>query len=137
MSGFFLDTNVIVYAFSDDPRRVRAAELLGDRPIVSVQNLNEFASVARRKLKIPWDEVSDALALIESSCARILPLTLELHHLGVEAASRFGLGIYDAMIVAAALETGCDRLYSEDMHHGLVIDGRVSIENPFRVQDPR
>ena len=46
-------------------------------------------------------------------------------------AERFRLSVYDGLIVAAALETGCDVLYSEDMHHGLVVDRRLRIENPF------
>jgi len=58
-------------------------------------------------------------------------LDLALHQLGLRLAERYTLSIYDGMIAAAAVVAGCDILYSEDMHHGLVIDGRVRIVNPF------
>ena len=58
-------------------------------------------------------------------------LDLALHQLGLRLAESYTLSIYDGMIAAAAVVAGCDILYSEDMHHGLVIDGRVRIVNPF------
>ena len=56
---------------------------------------------------------------------------LDLHLLGVELAERYNLSLYDGMIVAAALTADCDILYSEDMHAGLIIDGRLTVVNPF------
>ena len=64
-------------------------------------------------------------------CESPRPLTFELHDRGLELADRWELSVYDSMIVAAALHAGCDTLYSEDMRHGLVIDGRLTITNPF------
>lgn len=46
-------------------------------------------------------------------------------------AERYGLKVYDAMIVAAAILTGCEILYSEDMQNGLLIDHQLCICNPF------
>jgi predicted nucleic acid-binding protein len=62
----------------------------------------------------------------------IEPITLEVHLTGLMLAQRYRLSIYDTMIAAAALHADCDVLFSEDMHHGMVIDNRLRIVNPFR-----
>ena len=59
------------------------------------------------------------------------PITVEIHDTGLAMAERHGLSIYDAMIVASALHAGCDRLWTEDMQHGMKIEGRLRIANPF------
>jgi predicted nucleic acid-binding protein len=129
----FLDTNVLVYAFSGDPRSVKAEELLSRGCATSVQSLNEFASVARRKLGMSWAELSEALVALRKLCPIILPLDIETHSAGMELAERYGLSIFDALIVAAAMKGDCTTLWSEDMHDGLVIDDRLRIANPFKV----
>jgi len=127
----FLDSNILIYAYSTDARS-RVAQSLCEAPhILSVQSLNEFASVARRKIGFPWDRVIDSLIDVAALADRIIPLTFELHQLGLAVANRYDLQIYDAMIVAAALEADCDTLFSEDMHDGLVIEDRLIIRNPF------
>lgn len=66
---------------------------------------------------------------------RVHPITIETHHTGLALAERHGLSTYDAMIAAAALHAGCDRLWSEDMQHGMVFDEGLRIVNPFRAAD--
>ncbi|HLI65306.1 MAG TPA: PIN domain-containing protein [Caulobacteraceae bacterium] len=128
----FLDTNVLIYAFNRaDGRAVIADQLLASGGVVSVQVLNEFVAVARRKLRAPWPEVVEALAMIRRLCGDPLPLTVAAHEAAVEIASRHGYGIYDAMIVATALQHGCRTLYSEDMQDGRRFDLRLDIKNPF------
>ena len=127
----FLDTNVLLYLVSSDATKAdRAESLLADGGVISVQVLNEFANVGRRKAGLSWDEVIDILDLIRRRC-RVLELTAELHDVGVSLARRFSLSVYDAMIVAAALEAGSATHYSEDMQHGLRIDRALTILNPF------
>ena len=60
MAGEFLDTNVLIYAFTDDPRNQKAQELLGKGCVIGVQVLNEFTNVARRKLGMTWEELREA-----------------------------------------------------------------------------
>ena len=60
------------------------------------------------------------------------PVTIATHEQGLAIAERYGLPTFDAMIVASALDADCDQLWSEDMHHGLVVETRLRIENPFR-----
>jgi predicted nucleic acid-binding protein len=59
------------------------------------------------------------------------PLTVETHDRGIHVAERYKLSVYDSMIVAAALMAGCNTLYSEDMHDGLLINDQVRVFNPF------
>ena len=127
----FLDSNVLIYAYSDDVRSTSAQSLCERPHVLSVQSLNEFASIARRKLRFDWEIVTDALVDVVALAERIVPLTFELHEQGVVVAQRYGLQIYDAMIVSAALGADCEILFSEDMHHGLVIEDRLTIRNPF------
>jgi predicted nucleic acid-binding protein len=128
----FLDTNVLIYAVAlDDPRNARAEELLATGATISVQILNEFVSVARRKLSMPWPDVKEALDAFRVLCPFPLPITVELHEAALKISEQFGYGIYDGMVVAAALEAGCAILYSEDFQNGQTIDGRLTIRNPF------
>lgn len=127
----FIDTNVILYLLSEDSDKAdRAEELLSNGATISVQVLNEMANVTRRKLAMPWGQINELSSLIRSLCS-IEPLTVEMHERGLHIAERYRLGLYDAMIVAAALLAGCEILYSEDMHDGLIIDDQLRICNPF------
>ena len=127
----FFDTNVVLYLFSADAAKAdRAEELIARGGQISVQVLNELAAVARRKLAMSWREVGDILTHVRAIC-RVAPLTVETHERGLKVAQRFGLSVYDGMIVASALIAGCAILYSEDMQHSQVIDGQLTILNPF------
>ncbi|OYW60850.1 MAG: hypothetical protein B7Z40_19435 [Bosea sp. 12-68-7] len=127
----FLDTNVLVYAFSDDPRSARAEALLAKGCVSGVQALNEFANVARRKLAMEWREVREALDALRALLASVAPLDLAVHLAGIEIAERHRLSVYDAMMIAAALRLRCTTFWSEDLQDGLVVEGRLTIRNPF------
>lgn len=132
MPASFFDTNVLLYIASADPAKAdRAEKIIADGGIVSVQVLNEIAHVARRKMGMSWAETHAFLSIIRDLLA-VRPLTVDIHEAGLALAERYGLSTYDAMIAAAALEADCDRLWSEDMQHGMVIDNRLRIANPFR-----
>ena len=128
----FFDTNVLLYLLSgDDTRADRAEQELSAGGVISVQVLNEFASVASRKLKMSIAEIREVLATLRSACT-VVPMSEETHDVGVQIADKYGLSVYDAMIAASALLAGCNTLLSEDMQHGQVLDGRVKVRNPFR-----
>ncbi|MEE5091861.1 PIN domain-containing protein [Xanthomonas euvesicatoria] len=127
----FLDSNVVLYLLSQDAAKADDAEkLLQRRPVISVQVLNEVTHVCVRKLKMGWDEVGQFLALVREFC-KVLPLTVDVHDRARQLAERHQLSFYDACIVAAAAIEGCQTLYTEDMHHGLIIEESLSIRNPF------
>lgn len=127
----FIDTNVLLYLLSaDTAKAARAEEVVRSGGTISVQVLNEMANVMRRKLSMPWCEANEVLTLVRSMCP-CEPLTLEVHERGLLVAKRYGLSVYDGMIAAVALVSRCETLYSEDMQHGLLIDGQLRIQNPF------
>jgi len=128
----FFDTNVLVYVVGQKDERTATAEVLvANGGVVSVQVLNELASVSRRKLEMSWEEISDALAAIRVLCPSPVPLTIDTHDTGVRIAAKYGFQFYDALIAAAALEAECTTLYSEDFQDGQVIEGRLTVRNPF------
>ena len=132
MSRAFFDSNVLIYAYGRaDPRKSAAQALLTGGGVISVQCLNEFAAVSRGKIGMPWATLTEAIELIISLVDRVLPIGMAIHQNGRRLAERNQLSIYDGMIVAAALAADCDILYSEDMHDGLLVDGRLTIVNPF------
>lgn len=127
----FLDTNILLYLLSEDETKsVQAENTVAAGGVISVQVLNEFASVARRKLDLSFDEIREFLSHICMVCP-VMPVTVTVHDQGLRIAENYGLSIYDALIVAAALSAGCTTLYSEDMQDGQIIDAQLLIRNPF------
>lgn len=128
----FFDTNVLVYVVGQkDELTAKAEALVASGGVVSVQVLNELASVSRRKLGLSWEEIGDALAAIRVLCPSPKPLTIDTHEAGVRMADKYGFQLYDALIAAAALEADCTTLYSADFQDGQVIEGRLTVRNPF------
>ena len=128
----FFDTNVIVYAFQAGvPKQQAALDLLAAGGITSVQVLNEFASVARRKLGFDWAEIEGAVAAICVLLPDPTPLRLQTHLLALKMAERYGASFYDALVIATALEGNCAVLYTEDLQDGQRIE-EMEIRNPFR-----
>ncbi|GAA0608028.1 PIN domain-containing protein [Craurococcus roseus] len=131
--GVFFDANLLVHAvLQPDPRSERARDLLARGGAVSVQVLNEFANVARRKLREPWPEVAQALSDIRVLCSPPLPITLATHEAALGIAARLGYGFYDSLVIASALEAGCAKLCSEDMQDGQTVEGALTIRDPFK-----
>src|ERR687892_40036 len=127
----FYDTNVLLYLLSGDEAKAdRAEEVIAGGGIISVQVLNEFTSVAIRKLGMSWVEIREILSQVRAVCP-VEPITVEAHDRGLKIAERYGFSIYDAMIIASALLAGCATLYSEDMQDGQVFDEQLTIRNPF------
>lgn len=131
---FFLDTNVLVYAYtgqSNNKSDVANALIASGDAMVSAQVLNEFCNTIRRKfpallpdLHLAIDELVTALP--------VAPLSQETTRTAVHLSQRYGWSFYDALIVAAAQNSGCHVLLSEDMQHGMVIE-TLSIQNPFLI----
>ncbi|RUV76436.1 MAG: PIN domain-containing protein [Mesorhizobium sp.] len=132
MPGSFFDTNVLVYIASGDSVKADQAETaIAAGGAISVQVLNEFSNVARRKMRLSWMETHTFLSALRGLLT-VHPVTIETHETGLALAERYSFSIYDAMIAAAALHAGCDTLWSEDMQHGMALDEGLRIANPFR-----
>lgn len=126
----FFDTNVLLYLISPDLRKAAQAEaLMLEGGLVSVQVLNEFASVGTRKAGLSWPEICEVLELLRRFLL-VVPVDMDIHLRALDLAERYLLSFYDAAIVAAATQSGCSVLWSEDMQSGQWFDD-LRIENPF------
>ena len=134
---FFLDTNILVYAFTeqDAPKRIRSRELhelaIGGRGIISFQVVQEFLNTAQKKFRTQFTD-ADLREFLKSElwplCA-VLP-SAELYAHAIRLRAETGYSFYDSLIVAAALEAGCKTIYSEDLQHDRKLHG-LEIKNPF------
>src|SRR5271165_6439164 len=101
----FFDSNILIYAMvSGDSRRERAQELAAQGGVISVQVLNEFVAVARRKMRMPWKDVIEALEAIRILFPSPMAITVDTHEAALKIAQDYGFGIYDALILSSALE---------------------------------
>jgi predicted nucleic acid-binding protein len=131
MPGRFADTNVVLYATSPDARKAEIATgLLASELVISAQVLNEVAHVFRKRWRRTWDETHAFLTTL-TDLTDVRPLDRATHDAGLRIAQRYRLNVYDGFIAGAALLADCDTLYSEDMHDGLLIEGRLRVINPF------
>ena len=138
MSGDFIDSNVFVYLFDETDERKRdiAGEIVesglqNNSVIISFQVVQETLNVVTRKLATPMT-VEGAKSFMEDVLAplwRVSP-SLALYNRALDVQARYRYSFYDSLIIAAALDAGCDRLYSEDLQGGQRIEG-LRIENPF------
>jgi predicted nucleic acid-binding protein len=127
----FFDTNTLLYLLSSDNKKADwVSKNLRQHNVISVQVLNEFTSASLGKIKISNDELDEFLDLF-TSIFHVRSLDVDTFKTGLMVSRRYGYQHYDSMIIAAALQAGCERLYSEDMQHRQIIDKRLQIVNPF------
>jgi len=127
----FLDSNIVLYALGDDDKKSRvAAHLTQASPWRSTQGINECSHVLRRKLQWSPGKIDEHLSAILWLVQLADVCISEIRSAWV-LAERYGFGHYDSLILAAALQTGSATLYTEDMQHGQVIEGRLTLINPF------
>ena len=127
----FFDTNTLLYLLSSDTKKAHwVSKNLQQSNVISVQVLNEFTSASIRKIKISNSELDEFLDLFTSTF-NVRSIDIDTFETGLIVSRRYGYHHYDSMIIAAALQAGCEKLYSEDMQHRQVIDKRLQIVNPF------
>ena len=136
---YFIDTNIFVYSFdnSQPVKKERALTLIHEALatgmwMISTQVIQEFLNVATQKFAIPMqiDHAREYLRLVMNPLCQVYPdLALYESCLGLQAQT--GYSFYDSLIIAAAVEGGCDILYSEDLQDGQQVQG-VKIVNPYR-----
>ena len=139
MNGEFIDTNVFIYLFDETNDRKRT---IADRIVktaletrtarISHQVVQETLNVVTRKLPSPMtaENAQRFLVQVLAPLWQIMP-NIALYKRGLDVQARYGFSFYDSLIIAAALESGCTHLYSEDLQHGQQIEGLI-IENPFK-----
>jgi predicted nucleic acid-binding protein len=136
MSGDFLDSNVILYAFDVDQRKQEIARrlvndaLVGDA-LISFQVVQEVLNILTRKAQaLPTgDEPRRVLEDVLMPLWHVMP-SEDLYARALALQSRYQFAFYDSLIIAAALQAGCTRLLSEDLQTGQRIE-RLTIVDPF------
>ena len=132
----FLDTNIVIYSYSEDePEKQEIAndilEQYNNQIIISNQVINELSNTLFRKFKLNADEVRETVLELNDNFP-IVNFNLQTQLKGIELKGKYKLQFYDSMILATALENGCNIVFSEDMQHNQVIENRLTIINPFR-----
>ena len=134
MSGkSFLDSNIFIfwYTSTDLEKRAIALQLAeGDEVYISTQVLQETANTLRKKFGKSWEEIARVLDEICQNFEVNDNSSVTVKN-AVRIAERYGFSLYDSLILASALQIGCQTVYSEDMQDGQVIDGTLTIRSPF------
>jgi len=127
----FLDSNIVLYAMSDDEsKKTIALALLAANPYISTQVINECSHVLRRRLNWPPTKIGEELSLI-LELTQLVEVTMTQVRSAWRIAARYGFSHYDSLIIATALSTGCNTLHTEDMQHGQLINDTLTLNNPF------
>jgi predicted nucleic acid-binding protein len=127
----FADTNLFIYAESQDQdKSSRAVAIIQDAPVISTQVINETVSVLTRKHGFLLSEAHEIAESVMDLC-EVVAVDARTIRRAIEVAKRYSLSHWDSLIVAAALHADCQTLFSEDMQHGQVFDGQLTVLNPF------
>lgn len=130
----FLDTNIIIYCYSNDtPSKRKIAKNIANSPnaIISTQVIQEFTNTMTKKFKTPWPDAENYIEELTKNFLIHINAASTLR-LGCQIANRYKFHFYDSLIISAALETSCKILYSEDMQHNQIIENQLRIINPFK-----
>ena len=133
----FFDTNILVYLFDADDaekkakagERFKAAAAAG-QVVLSTQVLQEFYVAVTKKLAVPLDAETAEAVVRNLSALPLIGIDAERILAAIGRSRRMKLSFWDALIIETALVGGADRLLTEDLQHGQIIDG-LQIENPF------
>jgi predicted nucleic acid-binding protein len=131
MNNCAVDTNIFLYLRDSDStdKQAKANDLIDLSPVVSSQVISEYLNVSKRLLKLPKEQILD-ICLSDLEGCQIHSVSLSTLRLAHKLISKYDFQLFDSIIVASALEAGCDILYSEDMQHNQRI-GNLMIKNPF------
>lgn len=130
---YFIDTNILLYKYAEqdqEKRRIAMNLLNSNKAMASVQVLNEFCNVVRRKFPMAYSKINLALTEIQTTLL-IVPLDIADTLSAVNISQRYGFSYYDALILASAIKHGCQAVLSEDMQHGMKLESGLRILNPF------
>jgi predicted nucleic acid-binding protein len=132
----FLDTNIIIYCYSQsepDKQQIAIDCVQAGSPWISTQVLNETINTLKRKFSLDYIQIGAVVDELKQQL-QIAVVSTNTIQLALAIAQKYQYSYFDSLIVASALEVGCDRLYSEDMQNSQQIDNRLTIINPFLKQ---
>ena len=130
----FLDTNVVVYLYSDkEPGKRRSAHAILDKYncLISIQCLKEASNVWYKKFGWTGDFIKKHLANLELVFDEILPINKSTIYAAIDIKDEYHYSLYDCIMLASALESKFEIIFSEDMRDGQIIRNSLKISNPF------
>ena len=132
MSKIALDSNILIYNHSLDfaDKRDIVRKFFNENPIVSSQVISEYLNVMKRNFHMQKSELMNLCFVWLEKCI-VQPVVLSTLKLSQNLVNYYDFQIFDGIIVASALEAGCEILYSEDLHNGLIVENKLKIINPF------
>ena len=132
LNNVFIDSNIILYLFDiNETKRTIAQKLIAAKPSLNAQVLVEVGNVCKRKFSFSKTQVTLLWQdlLNDCSCSEINEYIIKD---AIRLISKYDFQLFDAIIVAGALNANCSILYSEDMQHLTVVDNTLTIINPFK-----
>jgi predicted nucleic acid-binding protein len=131
MNKIFVDSNIILYLMDNNiHKRSISEDILLQKPFISAQVLTEVANVCKRRFKYEKEDILNLWRDLMSDCDFIATTKTTFDN-GIELVKKYKFQLFDALIIASALEANCNILYSEDMQHKMVVEGKLTIINPF------
>jgi len=128
---FFLDSNIILYAFGkDDSKKAIAKELIRQKLTISVQVINEVSNTLFKKFHFSVSETKNIFDFIKNK-TEIKPMNIKTIEYCFYIKEKYKFSYWDSMIIASALENKCLILFTEDMQNGQIIEEHLVIVNPF------
>ncbi|WP_055430703.1 PIN domain-containing protein [Candidatus Symbiothrix dinenymphae] len=130
----FLDSNVVIYAYHNEEKdKQTIAKLLinNNNSVISTQVLQEISNTLSRKFKAKYDVIQALLVECIQNCGEVYINTQQTVFKACSIADRYQFSFYDSLIVAAAIESGCNTIYSEDLQHNQITENTLVIINPF------
>ncbi|MDX9801495.1 MAG: PIN domain-containing protein [Spirochaetia bacterium] len=127
----FIDTNVLIYLLDDNlQKKHKALAVCRNRNIISINVINEYTNVCRKKLNRPVPFIKKDVEFLLARLNIVFPEMKTFFH-SLKIGLKYGYSHFDSLMLATALDTGCSVFYSEDMQHNQMIEGRLKIINPF------
>jgi len=128
----FIDTNILLYLYDiDSDKKKKAKDILKANHNISTQVLNEFSNISIKKIKISTEDLDINLRKIIEKTT-LFNFDEETIRFAIKMQNQYRFQYYDSLIIATALENGCNILYSEDMQHNQRVE-TLTIINPFKI----
>ena len=130
----FLDTNILIYLYSESEplKRETVCRILNTAVCVtSLQAINEASNVWFKKYSWNGDKIREHLDNIELVCDAVMPISRSEINMAISLKDQYGYSYYDCLMLASAMENGCNQIMTEDMTDGHIIMDRLKIKNPF------
>jgi len=128
----FIDSNILVYLIDKNSEKMeKVISIVNSECMISTQVVSENLNVCLKKLKLSYtDSIKHANELLEKFVIKLIfPSTFEIAFFVLE---KYKFSLWDSLIIASALENNCNILYSEDMQHSQLIEGKLKVINPFK-----